>query len=285
MDKVWFKLRHTHNPAPDVKTLGTSTETGPILLGQFIPDLNHLDQVINRGDIRPFPGDMQVWPSQTIKFKWENSRSTQADASGSARAPGVAAAGLDIQATASGAFRQSVENYSEFESLDCYIVNPVRSYINECLAEGLVADHVKSEKTMGTWRLFMITGIMIARGAKTSNEEEVHKEGHAKSGLSVPDVAGVSAAGGLTKDSKQASSGSSATDFVWAIRLAKISKTLRQVVLQKDWSTITESEGATFAPGDDEVDVAEVVVGEGMKDIGPIVEDEELELAFVLNLH
>ncbi|RSL82941.1 hypothetical protein CDV31_016890 [Fusarium ambrosium] len=283
MDKVWFKLRHTHNPAPDVTTLGTSAETGPILLGQFIPDLNHLDQVINRGGIRPFPGDMKVWPSQTIKFKWENSRSTQADASGSARAPGAAAAGVDIQTTASGAFRQSVENYSEFESLDCYIVNPVKSYINEYLAEGSVADHVKSEKTLGSWKLFMITGIMIARGAKTSNKEGLHREGHVKSGLSVPDVAGVSVEGGLTNDSKQASSSSSVTDFVWAIRLAKISKTLGQVVLQKDWSMITETQGATFAPGDEEVDVADVVAREGMEEISLVIEDEELALAFVLN--
>lgn len=183
MDKVWFKLRHTHNPAPDEKTLGTSTETGPILLGQFIPDLNHLDQVINRGDIKPFPGEMKVWHSQTIKFKWDDSQSTQADASVSARAPAVTAAGVDIQATASGAFRKSVENYSEFESLDCYIVNPVKSYVNEYLAGGSVADHVKSEKTLGTWKLFMITGIMIARGANTSNKEETHKEGNTKSGL------------------------------------------------------------------------------------------------------
>lgn len=180
MDQVWFKLRHTHNPAPDVETLGTSTETGPILLGQFIPDLNHLDQVINRGGIRPFPGDMKVWHSQTVKFKWDSSRSTQIDASGFAGAP---AAGLNIQATASGAFRQSVENYSEFERLDCYIVNPVKSYVNEYLAGGSVADHVKSQKALGAWKLFMITGIMIARGANTSNKEEVHGEGHTKSGL------------------------------------------------------------------------------------------------------
>jgi hypothetical protein len=46
---------------------------------------------------------------------------------------------------------------------------------------------------------------------------------------------------------------------------------------------ITETEGATFAPGEDEVDVADVVAREGMKEIGPVVEDEELELAFVLN--
>ncbi|KAJ4317176.1 hypothetical protein N0V84_007480 [Fusarium piperis] len=284
MDKVWFKLRHTHNPAPDVTTLGTSTETGPILLGQFIPDLNHLDQVINRGDIRPFPGDMKVWPSQTIRFRWDDSRSTQAGVSGSARAPAAAAAaGVDIQATASGAFRQSVDNYSEFESLDCYIVNPVKSYINEYLTGGSVAEHVKYDKTLGTWKLFIITGIMIARGAKTSNKEGVYKEGHATSGLSVPDVVGVNVEGNLMNDRKQASSGSSVTDFVWAIRLAKLSKTLGQVILQRDWSMITETEGATFASGDDEVDVTDVVAREGMEEIGPVVEDEELELAFVLN--
>lgn len=181
MEKVWFKLRHTHNPAPDATTLGTANETGSILLGHFIPDLNHLDQVINRGSIKPFPGDMQIWPSQTIKFKWNASRFKQIDASGYANAPAAAAAGLEIQATASVVFRQSVENFAEFESLECYIVNPVKSYINGYLENGPVADYVKPEKTLGTWKLFIITGIMIARGAKTSDKEEAHGEGKAKS--------------------------------------------------------------------------------------------------------
>lgn len=87
----------------------------------------------------------------------------------------------------------------------------------------------------------------------------------------------------MANDNKHASSGSSVTDFVWAIRLAKVSKTLGQVILRRDWSMMTETEGATFAPSNDEVDVADVVTREGMEEIGLVVEDEDLELAFVLN--
>lgn len=46
---------------------------------------------------------------------------------------------------------------------------------------------------------------------------------------------------------------------------------------------ITETEGATFAPGDGELDIAEVVTREGMEKLDLVVEDEEVDQAFVLS--
>ncbi|KAH7202856.1 uncharacterized protein BKA55DRAFT_531398 [Fusarium redolens] len=282
MDKVWFKLRHSHNPAPDVSTLGTNQETGPVLLGHFIPDLNHLDQVINRGGIKVFPGEMKVWLTRTINFRWDSSKSHDVNACVSATAPAAVAAGADVQSSASAAFRGSVENFAEFEALDCFIVDPVKSYIDNYLAEGPVADHITSHKLLGTWKLFMITGIMIARGAKTSDKDQLRGEGHMNTGLSVPGIVGTKIQTDVVEDRSQSSSGSSVTDFVWAIRLAKITKSLGEVILQRDWSMITETSGATFAPNEGEVDVAHVVYEEGMENIGLVIEDEDLDMAFVL---
>ncbi|KAG4280592.1 hypothetical protein FPRO06_11925 [Fusarium proliferatum] len=283
MESVWFKLKHTHYTAPDVATLGTEgRETGPILLGHFIPDLNHLDQVINQGCIKAFPDDMEVWPSKTIEFQWEDSQSNQAGVSGSMTVPTDTTAGIGGNTSAQVAFQQSVENFAKFKSLDCYIVNPVNHYINDCIKQSALADHIKTEKRFGTWKVYMITGIMIARGAKTSHKEESHADANAEAGVSAAEVACASAGGHISQNQSQSSSGSSSTDFVWAIRLARIFKNLEHFLLSKDWSMITETEGATFAPEDNSVDVAQVVAREGMKDFDQVIEDQEHGLTFVL---
>ena len=67
------------------------------------------------------------------------------------------------------------------------------------------------------------------------------------------------------------------TDFVWAVRLAKVHKGL----LHKDWSIETYSKGATFRTGGGEVDVAATVAEEGLKTF-TVIEDKELDQAFVI---
>jgi hypothetical protein len=67
------------------------------------------------------------------------------------------------------------------------------------------------------------------------------------------------------------------SDFVWAVRLAKVSKGL----LMTDWSLEPYTKGATFGAGEDEVDVARTVAGEGLNKF-QVIEDEELGEAIVL---
>ncbi|CAG1967415.1 unnamed protein product [Fusarium graminearum] len=282
MESVWFKLKHTHNVAPDVTKLGMTEETGPILLGHFIPDLDHLDQVINRSAIHPFPPSMDIWPSRTVEFEWADSKSSHVGASGSVAIPTHATAGLTLKASARVAFRQSVENFAKFDSLDSYIVNPTNAYIHKCIQNGPVAEYIAAKGMPGTYKLFMITGIMIARAARTSHKEEKGSDTDANVGFSVSPVGAASGEGHLNKHSGHSLSGTSVTDFVWAIRLARISKNLGDVILGKDWSMVTETKGATFAPRNNEVDVAEVVAREGMTSYGQVIEDEETELAFVV---
>lgn len=95
----------------------------------------------------------------------------------------------------------------------------------------------------------------------------------------VPTIAGANA--GLNHSSSNSTTigGQHTTEFVWAVRLAKVHKG----VLSTDWSVETFTEKATFSSGDEDVDVADVVHKEGipLEDF-QVVEDEELDCAFVL---
>ncbi len=72
--------------------------------------------------------------------------------------------------------------------------------------------------------------------------------------------------------------GKEASDFVWAIRLAKVSKGL----LSTNWSLDPFSSRATFGAGAGDVDVCRTVAGEGLKNFG-VFGDEELGEVFVVD--
>jgi hypothetical protein len=67
------------------------------------------------------------------------------------------------------------------------------------------------------------------------------------------------------------------SDFVWAVRLAKVHKGL----LMRDWSLGPYTQLATFGADEEEVDVAGTVAAEGL-DKFLVVEDEKLGEAFVV---
>jgi hypothetical protein len=55
-----------------------------------------------------------------------------------------------------------------------------------------VAQHLESRKVMGmsSWSLFMISGLVIAKGAKKGNRSDTHEaDGHGNVGVGVPGVA------------------------------------------------------------------------------------------------
>jgi hypothetical protein len=66
-------------------------------------------------------------------------------------------------------------------------------------------------------------------------------------------------------------------DFVWAVRFAKIHKG----VFQRDWSVSTYTKRATFAVGQNEINVAAILTDEGIRDF-TVIEDEALDQAFVI---
>jgi len=70
--------------------------------------------------------------------------------------------------------------------------------------------------------------------------------------------------------------GKGQSDFIWAIRLAKIHKGL----LMRDWSLDTYKTRATFGTDDEIVDIYRTVASEGLEHFS-ITEDEEVGEAIV----
>jgi hypothetical protein len=265
MDKCWFVLRQTHYPPPTEPESPDERYKGPICLGHIIPDLKSLDQVINTEGPEPYPNIMPVYLTQQWDLTWSEDAHRNRDVSAKAEVP--AAGPVDVKADAGIAFKRSVKNYLEFASLDTAIIQPTASYVKRSLETDLVAQHLESRKVMGmsSWSLFMISGLVIAKGAKKGNRSDTHEAGgHGNAGVGVPGVAEAGAKVDISSGGGTTASFQKASDFVWAIRLMKISKG----VFNPAWKMSTFVQGATFSLGEaekeGEADVAEVLSSEGL---------------------
>jgi hypothetical protein len=81
----------------------------------------------------------------------------------------------------------------------------------------------------------------------------------------------------ITDKTTQNTASSGASDFVFAVRLAKINKGL----LQTDWSVETFTRKAVFGADEEKVDVAAVVKTEGL-DVLQVIEDSDSDCAIVI---
>lgn len=169
--KCWFVLRHTHYPAPAFPDNGVGQSKGPICLGHLIPDLQHLDNVINRHGPEEFPPDMPAYLTQARDFNWQSEKDRGVDLSAEVGLPIATAVGVMAKGSASVAFRRSVSNFSEFKSLDTFIVQVTPSYIQDALDAEEVSEYVRKHTKFGTWSMFMITGIIVAKGGRVSASE------------------------------------------------------------------------------------------------------------------
>ncbi|KIW14800.1 hypothetical protein PV08_07585 [Exophiala spinifera] len=276
MEKVWFKLRQPDYRPEDDDSMGTSKETSPLCLGHFISDLKNLDFPLNRGEIEEFPVNMKVYQSSTLHFQWKDSQEAQTGGGLGAGAPIAAAMGLVIKASAQALFRHEVEHWEEYDQLDTYIVQPDRIYVSECLEGNKLANYIKDKKS---WSMFMVTGVKVARKGKMTTSKSRHSEASGELEGDVPTVA--SAKGNITvaRGKSEQFGGSVISDFIWAVRLAKISKG----ILMKDWSLAPYTKRATMDTGDEEqVDLVGTVAAEGLGSFR-VIEDAELDEAFVLD--
>lgn len=182
MENCWFKLKQTHYIAPDVETLGTAIETSAICLGHIISDLEHLDQVLNRGRIKPFKKataedtltrEFTVWPSKVIDFDWSNTVNTSHGAHGQASAP-LAGVGATGNASIKAIFQESVTNFAHFDSLEYVTFQPDKKYAKDASEVEEVKSEIAKQKLLkvGWWSLYMITGLVIARNGKYKRAEE-----------------------------------------------------------------------------------------------------------------
>jgi hypothetical protein len=146
MDKVWFKLRQTDYLPEDEENMGTGKDTAPICLSHFVSELKNIDFVLNRGAIEEFPPNMEVFHTNTIDFKWDDSQDSEMSGSLGAGAPIVAAAGLTIQGSIRLAFSRSVQNHEAYDHLDSYIVQPTKPYVADCLVGKGLKAHIGDRK-------------------------------------------------------------------------------------------------------------------------------------------
>ncbi|KAJ4417225.1 hypothetical protein N0V85_001931 [Neurospora sp. IMI 360204] len=166
MEKCWFTLHDTHFPPPSLDSMRS---------GHLIPSLNHLDQIINADGFEPFPPTMEVWgPTLIEDFVWDQSLTHKLTLKAKASAPlaGAAIPGVELGVGVGAAFSKSVANYWEFDRLERYIMQPTRSYVQRCIEKEDVKQWIAKNKRMGSWEVYMVTGIIVARGGGKKRKEE-----------------------------------------------------------------------------------------------------------------
>ncbi|KAF9879129.1 hypothetical protein CkaCkLH20_03362 [Colletotrichum karsti] len=259
--KCWFVLSQTHYPPPIIPEHGLGSSSGPICLGHLIPDLRHLDNVINRNGPLETPPSMPIHPTKAWELKWQRETSSGVDLSATAGVPIAAAAGLTMKLDAGIAFQTTVSNYWEFESLDTFIIQPTNSYVEDSLEPTEVGDYLKGRGWTKSSTMFMITGIIVARGASFSASKSRSHDVHGGPGAEFPLIAEAGGQVVVSQGNNISSAAPKITDFVWAVRLAKISKGF----IDRKWSFETFSSGATFGLNDKAdigQEVAEALKGE-----------------------
>ncbi|KAL6832174.1 hypothetical protein V8C40DRAFT_238036 [Trichoderma camerunense] len=270
--KCWFILEQTHYPPPVLPRTGIGKVSGggPICLGHLIPDLRHLDNVINRQGPLDIPPDMPIYPTKAWGLTWEVKESGGAGVSSIVGMPIAAAAGITIGLDAGTAFKQTTKNYWEFDSLDTFIFQPTSEYIEDSVEVDEVVSYRERRPSFSSSTLFMITGIIVARGAKKTSFASRTRDAYGIPSTEIPTIAKVGFKLSGSSETEISSTGQKTTDFVWAVRLAKITKGL----IDRRWSHETLSKGATFG-----LDGGE----ESAQDIIDALQDEGLESATEAN--
>ncbi|KAK1451836.1 hypothetical protein CMEL01_06410 [Colletotrichum melonis] len=243
---------------------GFGPSRGPVCLGHLITDLRHLDNVINRDGPLDIPPNMPIHSSKGWGLNWQIHTGRGAEVSATAGAPIAAAAGVTIKLDAGLAFEMSVRKHWEFEALETFIVQPTNNFVEESVGTTEVLDHLKKQGWLKTSTLFMITGIAIARGASIGVSQTATKKIVGGPGIEAPlGIAEVGFQVGCSKDNAMLSSTHRSTDFVWAVRLAKISKGF----IDRKWSFETLSRGATFGRRNNGGDIGDEVT-QALRDEG-----------------
>ncbi|KAK7946101.1 uncharacterized protein PG986_010422 [Apiospora aurea] len=263
MDKCWFVLRQRHYPAPVYTAPGMAfgAAEGPLRLGHFIAGPKALDQVINPDDVAPFPRNMRIWATETAQFRLSRKDGRTHDNGFGADVPIAAAAGVTVGAEAGVVFRKVMGEDWEIERLDTQIVQPTAEYLEQCVQSGPLAAWVERHKLLGSWKVYMISGIIVARGAKFGRNDGD------EAGVNIGgDVDLFGAAGAKTnienkRDKEVNTSGQSMNDFVWAVRLTEVSKSLfRSEISQK-----IAKKGTVFASGPKKVEMADLLAEAGLE--------------------
>lgn len=247
MDKCWFVLRQSHYPPPEYSEAEDSSR-GAICLGHIIPDLEHLDNVINTDGPELYPANMPVYTTKKWSLNWEFDRGHLMELSASGAAP---IGPIQADANVAVVFQNSTSSYSNFESLDTNIIQPTLAYIEDSLESELVRKELESRKILGisSWTLLMVTGLIIAKGAANEQHDLAAASTSGQVQAKVLGDIGVGAKVSLSSKKEDSRSYQKASDFVWAVRLTKITKRPFSAALTRD----TVVKGATLSMGGEDL--------------------------------
>ncbi|KAK3941015.1 hypothetical protein QBC46DRAFT_111167 [Diplogelasinospora grovesii] len=225
MDKCWFILRHADIPPPNLPPEGSGSISGALCLGHLVPGPRRLDEVINTSGPLKIPKNTPLSFSQSVAFSWKLEKGVSFAQTGNLGVPIAVAAGVTASASVDIGFQKTKGTHWEFESLETTTFRPSNDYLSDCLDDELVAAYISKHKSplLGSWDIFMITGIKVARGAKMSSSETHVKQ--VGSGMEL--IAGAADIGETSEvsiKSSQETSHGLMSDFIWAVRLDKISK-------------------------------------------------------------
>jgi hypothetical protein len=272
MDKCWFVLRQTHYPPPNPPSSPAERAKGAICLGHIIPSLKHLDQVINTSGPLPYPAGMPPYLTKKWNLRWDIHSGHNVEVN--VKAEGLTSIlPMDVKIDAGLVFKKLVQNYWQFEKLDTVIIQPTKAYIDDTLEGAQVAKFLEKKKILGlnSWTLLMISGLIIARGTNGTQHETDESRMHSNAGASMPNTADVGVGANVSSYSGIVEKYEKASDFVWAVRLTRIWKSLPS----QSWKKETFVKGATFNLGQKEeklVNIHEALKVEGME----LTQDAEL---------
>ncbi|KAL7912199.1 hypothetical protein GGI35DRAFT_309369 [Trichoderma velutinum] len=270
MDKCWFVLRQTHYPAPEYKHQGMAfgIAEGPVCLGHFISSPRKIDSIINSEGITLFPRNMRIWSTTAVDFRFSNNTTKGVQASVGVGLPIAAAIDMTINTEAGVVFRRLMGDTWAIDRLDTQIVQPTMPYLEQCRNSAQIAAWVEKNKILGFWKIYMISGLMIARGAKYERKEITEAE--QKGGCRADLIGHVEAEATVKHSAMQniETTGRSLNDFVWAIRLTEVSK----MIFGPDLYQKVVRKGTVFAPISEKEDIKAVLDKEGLEgdDIHPL---------------
>ncbi|KAK6208520.1 hypothetical protein QIS74_12038 [Colletotrichum tabaci] len=236
--------------------------SGNLLLGHVIPSLKALDQVINSDGPLPFPKDMRIEQSTMYDIQWSTSKESGIEASAKADVPVAAAAGLSVRGDVALEFQRGVGDSWQFDQVQTQTIRPTKNYIRQCLKTPLVAAHIDSVKFLDKWKLLMVSGIMIAKGARTERTESKGRVAHLKPGMNMAEVVSAEIGAGVSRTTQSSLSAQHANDFIWAVRLTELSKS----PFRSEVSERVLTKGATLGLDDDLPDIGSIADAAGLLD-------------------
>ncbi|KAK7943832.1 uncharacterized protein PG986_012945 [Apiospora aurea] len=244
---------------------------GALRLGDIVPTPNTIYPILTQPhDQLRFPVGMRIRIVSYGNFQWESSSGNSLAGAAGGGAPIAAAAGVTIDAKVGAEFQNTVANWANFEHMDVESMQPSTGYIEDVLATELLQQWINHHQNPITrsWTVYMMIGLMIARGTGSVGHSDARSRGFSSNGASdLPGVANANIDASYSREHGNSMSVDLSTDRVWAIRLVKIHKG----ALRSRWQQSEVTVGAALDGDVEEENIEEVLVSEGLTDVIKIV--------------